>query len=177
MVAKRSIDTQIRALGLHFRMRGRGEVNELRNILQPGEQIKHCIYGYYSGGSGILVATSNRLLLIDKRPLYLYLEEFSYDTINESLVMQKLLQTTLFIRSGTKRIRFRSLSDARLKRMSRFVQARLAEIERDIRDSNVIVSEINKGLVPHPAWRPHAPHMIRQRPAKFHRSIGKVARV
>lgn len=176
MVAKRSIYSQLRAIGLRFKIYGRAEVQQLHSILLPGEIIQHCVYGYYIGGSGLLVATTERLLLIDKRPLYLHLEELSYDSIDESLIRRKLLQATFFVRSGKKRLKFRSLSDARMKQLYRYVQKRQAEAERDIRDSIAVVKQVNNGFVQHPAWRPHAPHMLRRRPGKFHKRLGQVAR-
>ncbi len=178
MVAKRSLYPQLRAAGLRFNLRGRAEVQQLRSILLPGEVIQHCVYGYYVGGSGLLVATNKRLMMIDKRPLYLHLEELLYESIDESIIYRKLLQAVFFVRSGTKRLKFRSLSDARMKQLYSYVQRRQAEVARDIRDSHVVVQQVNKGYVPHPAWRPHAPHMLRRRgrPSKFHKSLGQVAR-
>ena len=177
MVTKELIQSQLRALGMQFKLFGRTEVQQLHNIILPGETILHCVYGYYVGGSGLLVATDKRLLLIDQRPLYLHLEELTYDRIHESRIGRKLMQSVLFIRSGSKRLRFRTMSDARMKRLFRFVENKLAEVDRDIRDSNAVVRQVNNGYVQHPAWRPHAPHMlVRKRHTKFHREIGQVAR-
>lgn len=61
---------------------GRKEIAELPNIISEGEEIFALVQGRYNKGEGILVATSQRLLFIEKGLLYgLRVEDFGLRTI------------------------------------------------------------------------------------------------
>ena len=62
---------------------GRREINELPNILAADEPVMNIVQGFYSGGTGILVATDRRLVFIDKGMIYgLKVEDFPYDKLS-----------------------------------------------------------------------------------------------
>lgn len=171
MVAQRSISSQLNKLNLRFRFFGRAEVKELRKILVPGEVIRHCVRGYYHGGSGLLVATNRRLLLIDKQPFYLNLEEMSYKSIRDVRYKQSFLQAQLFIDTGYKRLQFRSISDAKLKMIFGYVKGEL-DYSVDKLSAKLSEDSVEKLLRPYqdPSWRPHHPFRHRKRPTKFYSS-------
>ncbi len=64
------------------------ESHALPNILHRDEQVRGVVYGRYSHtnkletGRGMLVATDQRLLLIDKKPLFLKCDEIAYRVIS-----------------------------------------------------------------------------------------------
>lgn len=170
MVAQKSLRSQLSRLRLHFWVFGRAEVRELRKILKPGEVIVHCAHGYYHGGSGLLVATNDRLLLIDKRPFYLNLEELKYHTIRDVSVKRHFLSATIRIRSGYKNLHFRSISDARIVMISDYVNDEI-EVARRRFAKALSQSKLPRGTKDYqnPAWSPHNPVTIRRvRPKKFY---------
>ncbi len=116
------VKAQLKALGLEFRVFGKPEVKELANVLNEGEQIYHCTFGFYQGGSALLVATNTRLLLIDKRPFFLNLEDIRYEMINEVDFAGRLLDAAVQLHTGNKQLKFRSFADARLRNLCSFVQ-------------------------------------------------------
>ncbi len=59
----------------------KSETRELPKIIAEDEPIYGCIYGQYSGGSAMMVATDRRVIFLDKKPLHLMLEEMSFDKI------------------------------------------------------------------------------------------------
>lgn len=169
MVAKKSLTNQLRQIGYRFRTFGRTEINELRRILEPGELIIQCVYGYYQGGSGLLVATDKRVLLVDKRPFYLYVENHSYDTITQIDFASHMLQGVLYFQAGLKRLIFKSVSDARLAKLCSYVQDKIDSIEKPEIISQV-ASNLNSKPYLNPAWRPHHITFLRSRPrpSKFY---------
>ena len=174
MVAKRSLQAQLRRLKLRFLILGRGEVKELQRILRPGEFIHHCVYGFYQGGSGLLVATDDRLLLIDKRPFFVNLEEFSYEQLRDVDFAQRLLQGTLYLQAGLRKLTFRSISDARLKKAKLYIEQVIEQSKHeDITDTPTIKAFVvaSGAIQPYlnPAWRPRHTTLARQRPSKFYR--------
>jgi transitional endoplasmic reticulum ATPase len=55
------------------------ELRELPKLLQPGEDVVSLVQGWYRGNAGVLVATTQRLLFVDKGWLYgLHYEQFEY---------------------------------------------------------------------------------------------------
>jgi Bacterial PH domain len=169
MVAKKSLKSQLNNLGLHFRVFGRAESKELQKILRVGENIHQCAHGYYLGGSGLLVVTDQRILLIDKRTLYLNLEEFLYSSIQSVDLSVRALQASLTIRCLDKQIVFRSLSDARLRNMRMFIKeaARRFIADNDMKEDNLNIENARPTVV----WRPNNAALVpRLRPTKFYGS-------
>lgn len=174
MVARKTLKKQLADLKLRGWLFGRAEIKELRRLLNPDEIVKQCAYGYYNGGSGILVATNERVLLIDKQPLYTNIEEMKYESIRGVECHQKSMQALISIHTSMKRLRFRSFSDARLKLMEDYITERALEAQ------NIIASNVTQeqSFTPkpylNPGWRPHngvfLPRRIRRHPSKFHDS-------
>ena len=113
---------QLRALGLNYSFFGKPETRELAKILNADEVINHCTFGFYQGGSALLVATNMRLLLVDKRPFFVNLEDIRYEMINEVDFAGRLLDASVQLHTGSKQLKFRSFADARLRKLCSFVQ-------------------------------------------------------
>jgi hypothetical protein len=97
----------------------------------PSEEIDECVNGYYEAGFALLVATKDRLLLVDKKPLnYLSIEDMRFDMINEFDYNHRLLGAEIKISAGAKTLHFRSLNKIRLRRLISFVQYRMTEIKK-----------------------------------------------
>ena len=142
-----------------FRLFGRSEYKELLKLLSEDETVYEIIYGYYQGGSGLLVATSKRLMLIDKQPFYTNLEDISYRHISDVACKLGRLQSALSIRSGSHILHFRSLSDKKLKNLYFFVESK-AQQERST------IHEVLEQPVPANPTQKLMP--LRKRVAKYH---------
>lgn len=159
MVQYHTVLRQMSAIGVKFRFFGRAEVRELSNILNPGEVIRHCNYGFYQGGSALLVATDHRLLLVDKRPFFLNLEDIRYEMINEVDFAGRLLDASVQLYTGNKRLSFRSMTDARLRKMCEFIQDQITKA----RQLEHMLEEAKPGST---HWRPYS-LLPRPRISKF----------
>ena len=162
MVARRSLKNQLNRIGFHAWIFGRSELKELRKVLEPGESILQCAFGYYQGGSGLMVVTDGRLLLIDKRPFFLNLEEMKADVINDAVVTTNGFQATLYLRCNRRQMSFSSFSDARLKRLAEHVREMAYKEKKDLITEERIV--LKKPYLD-PAWRPHHTSIL-SRPRK-----------
>jgi len=149
MVSRENVLDQLKTLDLRFRIFGRTEVKELANVLNAGEQIRHCIYGFYQGGSALLVATDARLLLIDKRPLFLNLEDIRYEMINDVNFSARFLDATVSLFTGNKKLEFRSFTDARLRSLCGFVQDQITKA----RQLEHMVEEVSPAMN---EWKPYS---------------------
>src|SRR6266567_3467559 len=118
MVSQKSIEDQLKHIGFKTYGWGKGEVNELSEIILPDEEIYECVNGIYEGGFALLVATDVRVLLVDKKPLnFLTVEDMRFDMITEIDYSHRLLGANISIASGDKHLKFRSYNQHRLRKL------------------------------------------------------------
>ena len=173
MTSQSLLNSQLKRLSLRFRIFGRAEVQELRRVLDANEHIHECTFGYYEGGSGLLVITDNRVLLIDKQPFFLNIEDVRYEDIDDISLSNSWLQATLRLQTRSTTITFRSLSDARLRRVQFFVtrniwlaQQQTEQAQKPLEQN--IDSHVGRPYL-HPSWRPHNTTLLtRRKPTKFY---------
>ena len=122
MVSMQVVEDQLKAIGVDFKFWGKAEKRELQHILVEGEHIQHCLNGRYEGGFAMLCATNKRLLLIDKKPFYLTLEDVRYDMISEVDFSHRLMDSTLRICTVNKVVRFTSYKHAMLRKLTVYLQ-------------------------------------------------------
>ena len=132
MVNLRNVDAQLEAVGHKNKFFGRPEVAELCHILAPNEVIQHAVMGKYEGGFALLIATDHRILLIDKKPWFLTMEDICYDLISEIDFYSRLIDATALIVSINKQLSFISLRKSRLRELVRYVQHRVMGIRNHL---------------------------------------------
>ncbi len=130
MVSLTDVDAQLAKVGIKNRFFGRPEVKELCHILAPGEVIQHAVNGQYEGGFAMMLATDRRILLIDKKPWFLTMEDIRYDMVSEVDYYARLLDATLSLVTFSKTLRFTSWRQARLREFVRYIQYRVMELRQ-----------------------------------------------
>ena len=130
MVNSVEVNRQLKQIGADFRYWGRGEASELSQILLPQEMMQVAVMGRYAGGFAMLVASDQRLLLIDKKPLYLTLEDIRYDMVAEVDYRHQLIDATVNICTLNKELRFTSTKKPTLRMLTSFIQQRVGEIRQ-----------------------------------------------
>jgi hypothetical protein len=132
VISHKKLEEQMKRINFHHNGWGRSEISELCNVIMPDEEIEECVNGWYEAGFALLVATKDRVLLVDKKPLgYLTVEDMRFDMINELDLHHRLLGAQIRISAGAKTLLFTSLNQARLRRLLNFVQARMIQIKRE----------------------------------------------
>ena len=122
------IEMELSRLGFRNRFWGKPEVRELRHVLSDDEIVTNVLTGRYEGGYAMLLTTDRRLLLIDKKVLFLSLEDVRYDMISEVDYQARLLDATVYIRTINKVLRFTSIHQKSLRGLVKFVQERVMEL-------------------------------------------------
>lgn len=130
MVSINEVERQLKQIGANFRYWGRSEIRELKHILVPGEQIQGCLNGRYAGGFALLCATDQRLLLVDKKPMYLALEDIRYDMIAEVDYSHRIIDATISVCTPNKTLTFTAMRRAQLRAMTVYMQHRVMEIRQ-----------------------------------------------
>ena len=171
MVTEDLQNKQLKQLSLRFRFFGRSEIKELRRLLEKNELVHQCVYGFYQGGSGILVTTTKRVLLVDKRPFYLNLEDMHYENIHDTVFSSQFLQGTLYVHAGMRKIMFKSISDARLREIKEYIHEKISNLQGGKQEFYTVRNAIKPYL--NPAWRARHNTVLkgkRSRPTKFYPS-------
>lgn len=130
MISLQEVESRLARAGLKNRYWGRAEVRELTKIILPDESVFHAVNGRYEGGGGLLVATDRRLLLVDKKPLFLNLQDVRYDSIAEVDFSARLLDATVAIRTLNKIMRFTTKRQNSLRRLTMAVQEAVMELRQ-----------------------------------------------
>lgn len=130
MVSLEEVERQLKVIETNFRFWGRSEMLELQHILIPGEQIQVCLNGRYEGGFAMLCATDQRLLLVDKKPLYLTMEDVRYDMVSEVDYSHRLVDATVRVCTPMKTLRFTTWRRIELRKMTNYLQQRVIEIRQ-----------------------------------------------
>jgi hypothetical protein len=151
MVELNEVLKQLKKIDFDIKGWGKSEIKELPHILLPGEIIYEAVNGLYDGGFALLVATDIRLLLIDKKPLnYLTVEDMRFDMISQMDYNHRLMGAEISISSGSKRLRFRSYNQQRLRDLIGHVQSCMADTKRkatDHQEGQILhLENINKQL-------------------------------
>lgn len=159
MISAKEIDRQLKNIGVTFWFFGNAELRELRHILVDGEVIEHCVLGRYEGGFAVLCATNLRLLLIDKKPFYLTLEDIRYDMIVEVDFAHRLLNASIKVCTPNKTLHFTSRKNHEIRQMVTFVQHRVLAYRQQHVEPQFAVSQQIQPQQPQqpqfqPVWQP-----------------------
>jgi hypothetical protein len=130
MVSFSEVEKQLNHVGCNFKMWGRAEIRELSNVLMPEEKIAQAVNGSYEGGFAMLVVTNYRVLLIDRKPMLLTIEDLRYDMIAEVDFNNRLMGSTIKIITPVRNLVFNSWSSTRLRKCVNYVQQRVMEIRQ-----------------------------------------------
>lgn len=157
MVTMQEVDKQLKAIGVTGRFWGRPEMLELQHILIPGERIHGLLNGRYEGGFATLVATDQRILLIDKKLFHLSVEDLRYDMISEVDYSAQLAGAALVICTPTKKMTFQSLKPRQMRAMGSFIQQRVIEIRQQFNSQPTAQPASQQPQLPKISQIPQAP--------------------
>lgn len=130
MVTLRHVEEQLERIGCNFKYVGRAEIRELPAILMPEEQIAGAVNGRYAGGGALLVATNFRLLLIDRKPFFLTIEDIRFDMVAEIDFNSRLLNSSAVIITPARKLVFNSIGQQKLRAIVSYLQQKVMEIRQ-----------------------------------------------
>src|SRR5688500_9814417 len=130
MVSLNQVEDQLKRVGCNYRFWGRPEIRELCNILVPEETIAQAVNGRYQNGFAMLCVTDHRLLLIDKKPMFLTLEDGRFEMIAEIDYGAQLFEGTVRIMTPNRQLVFTSWNHARLRKVLNYIQQRVTELRQ-----------------------------------------------
>lgn len=131
MVHPSVIEARIGKLGFRHSRWFRAEIDELQNVLMEQEQIVVMVCGRYFGSFALLVATDQRLLLIDKRVFFMTIEDTRYDMVSEINYNSQVYSANATIYTINKTHKFSSIKYKKeLRDLTNYVQKRVMEFRQ-----------------------------------------------
>jgi hypothetical protein len=130
MVSLHNVEEQLKLVGCNFKMWGRSEIRELSNVLMEEEKIAQCVNGTYEGGFAMLCVTNYRVLLVDRKPMILTIEDIRYDMIAEVDLNSRVINSTIRLFTPMRNLVFTSWSHRRLRKSVNYIQQRVMEIRQ-----------------------------------------------
>jgi len=130
MVSMQQVEEQLKRVGCNFKLWGRSEVRELSNVLMPEETVAQAVNGTYEGGFAMLCVTNYRVLLVDRKPMLLTIEDIRYDMMAEVDYHNRLLGATIRVFTPMRNLVFSSWSNMRLRKCVNYIQQRVMEIRQ-----------------------------------------------
>ncbi len=143
MVSLREVEQQLKHVGCNFKFWGRAEIRELSNVLMPDEKIAQAVNGTYEGGFAMLVVTHYRVLLVDRKPMLLTIEDIRYDMMSEVDYHNRLLGATIRVFTPMRNLVFSSWSNVRLRKCVNYIQQRVMEIRQHGMVSQQMQQQVN----------------------------------
>lgn len=131
MVNMKYITEQLRQIGCDYAVWGRSEIRELTNILMDDEKILQAVNGYYDGGFALICVTNYRVLIVDKKPLALTVEDLRYDMIAEVDYSSRVFTSILHIYTPMRTLVFTSWSMGKLRASMNYIQQRVMELRNN----------------------------------------------
>ena len=128
MVKLKDLEAELKQIGCQVDLWGFTELSELAKVLTPEEQIASVINGVYEGGFALLCVTDHRVLLVDKKPFLLTVEDLRYDMIAEVDYKAHIIMASFDVLTPTRNLRFSTWNRNRLHNAMSYVQQRLLEM-------------------------------------------------
>ena len=124
------VEYELKKAGLHSQFWCKPEIKELVHILTDDETITKAVNGRYKGGFALIVTTSHRLLLIDKKLWFMSLEDTRFDMITEVDYAARVFDATISVRTVSKVLHFTSIHQRQLRDLTKYLQEKIMELRQ-----------------------------------------------
>lgn len=173
MVHPSLIEARLDKLGFRASRWFRAEIHELQHILMDDEEIVSLATGRYFGSFALLVATDQRLLLIDKRVFFMTIEDIRYDMISEiDFNMQQVYAANLTVHTMSKIHKFTSVKNRRqLRELATYTQRRVWELRQMPQSVDLPTAQTQTSFIPMPQLKPTvspAPQALSVQPTDYY---------
>jgi len=122
----KEVKDQLRALGVPPSVLVKSEVREIPNVLFDNETIQKIVYGWYASGFAILLATTTRLIFLDKVGFKLVVADIPYSSVMEVEYELSVFwggKIVIYARPNT--IKLKGIKKDRLRDFARFVEQKI----------------------------------------------------
>jgi hypothetical protein len=155
MVHPSLIEARLDKLGFRASRWFRAEINELQHILMHDEEIVSLVCGRYFGSFALLVATDQRLLIIDKRVFFMTIEDIRYDMVSEIDFNMQVYTANMTVYTMNKTHKFSSIKyKGQMRELATYTQRRVWELRQMLSVDSTPSAQAQTSFIPVPQLRP-----------------------
>lgn len=104
------------------------DIKALPEVLRDDEKVERMATGYYEGGSGVIVATDQRILFLDKGILFgLRVEEFPYDKITSIKHKKGLVLGSITIYTGGNKAKIENVQKNEVDAFRKIIETKIMQ--------------------------------------------------
>ncbi|MBC7100921.1 MAG: PH domain-containing protein [Methanobacteriales archaeon] len=123
----------------------RHDIRALPEILRDDEKVERMATGFYEGGTGVIVATDQRILFVDKGRLFgLRVEEFPYDAITSVRYKKGLFTGSIKIYSGGNEAKIENVLPNEIDAFKKILESKITQKAKGIDQITSPLDEIKK---------------------------------
>ena len=115
---------ELRALGMSRYGLRKMESRYLPHIIRADEHIQGVVYGLCEGNSVLIVATDNRVVFLDRKPLFVNEDEITYDIIGGIKYSQAGLGVTVTLHTRVKDFVIKTMNERSAQRFVSYIESR-----------------------------------------------------
>lgn len=149
MNSHKELRYRLRNIGHNNWLLGRTEVQQLPHILFDDEVVHRIITGGCPDGIAIMVATNKRLLLVDKSPFTLNVEDFPYAHITTAEYHFGFIFGALKVCTLSRELLFTRINPRKIGSFAKFVHFKIREASDTVRR---LTQAIEPELMHRPTW-------------------------
>lgn len=121
---KERIRYELRRAGMSRYGLRKSESRYLPNIIQPDEHIGGVVYGMSDDSSVLLVATDQRVIFLDRKPLFTNQDELTFDVVSGVNISHVGPGATVVLHSRIKNFKIRTLNTTAAANFVKFLESR-----------------------------------------------------
>lgn len=113
-------------IGLHLM-----ESRFLPHIIHGNEHIGGAVYGHHDQGTVMVVATDQRLIFLDKKPLFIDEDQISYDVVAGVDYSEAGFGATVTVHTRVKDFKIKALNQRAAHRFVRYLEQKCHHLQRE----------------------------------------------
>lgn len=113
----------------------KSESRYLPQVIHEDERIGGVVYGQYSGGSAMLIATDHRVIFLDRKPLFTTSDELTYDVVSGVRFDRSGLFNSVVLHTRVADYTIRYANARCANRFVRYIESRRLEKDYNSADS------------------------------------------
>lgn len=146
MVTMKKVVEQLNDVGFRNNFWGWSAIRQLPNILNSNEEIERVVTGFYEGGHAVLIATNQRIILLDKKIMSFRVEEVHYEMVSEVEHFVSVFFSKLKIRCLSNVIELSSVSSRQVSDFALYVDGKVNKVRLNMRTWEKMMEDSGKGI-------------------------------
>ena len=127
------IHQELKGSGFRNNYVGWSALRQLPKIIGDDEEIQAAATGWYDGGVAVIVATSKRIIFLDKKVMSFKVEDIHYEVVSDVQHRLGMFTGRFVLNSASNRVEITSFSQSQIRKLAQFIEARCNDARLNMR--------------------------------------------